>query len=185
MMSYRERIEKIKERGFFTGINGLSPLPPEKIPELYHDKKFIASDNWLEMLYAREYYRGGDERRAREGNNVETIDRRKALIFARVKKAETAFDLGIKARARSNVRNWILDTALNELLLGIESENERLGCLDAWLAGFHLADEETIPEEPEMEYGLDYDRMKGLRDAYETGDEPEKGTKANTAYRAY
>ena len=146
MMRYRDRIEKIKERGFLTGINNLSTLPPEKIPELYHDKKFIASDNWLKMLYAREYYRGRAERRAREGNNVETIDRRKALVFARVKKGEQAFSLGIKARGRSDVRDWLRDTALNDMLSRIESEKERLCCLDAWLAGFHLADEETIPE---------------------------------------
>ena len=146
MMSYRKRIEEIKERGFLTGINDISPAKPEKIPELYHDNKYIASDNWLKLLYAREYYRGRDERRVREGNNVETIDRRKAIVFARAKKGEQAFNLGIKARGRSDVRDWLRDTELNDMLSRIESEKERLCCLDAWLAGFHLADEETIPE---------------------------------------
>ena len=185
LMKYSERIEKVKERGFFTGVNEISPLPPEKIPELYHDKKFCASDNWLLMLYAREYYRGEAERRELQGDKILEVDPKKALIFKRVRKAEDAFALGVAARDKMKDRDWVSDVDFLNFLDGIDSKNERQGCIDAWVAGFHLADEKRLEEEPETEYRLNFDRMMDMREAYESGDEPELGTEANEVYHAY
>ena len=185
MMSYKERIRKIKERGYMTGLNGLAPLPPEKIPELYHEKEYTASDNWLKMVYAREYYRGEADRRERQGNKVIEVDSKKALIFSRVRKAEQAFQLGMEARERTKSREFITDEKLNGLLEGVASINERQGCMDAWLAGFHLADEEKGDDDCDTVFRLNFDKMKDMREAYELGDEPEEGTEANKVFHSY
>lgn len=185
MMSYKERLDKIRERGYLAGLNGINPLSPERLPELYHDKKYTSSDNYLEMQYAKEYYRGQNERMDIEGIKVRPIDRRKALVLSRVKRADVAFAYGMAARERSKVRNWMADKSLCDMLADVVSHNEGLGYVDSWLAGYHLRDEEIGETEVKDIPMLDYTRMCELRDAYEEGDEPELDTPANKAYQSY
>ena len=185
MMSYKDRIDKIRERGYLTGLNDINPLPPERIPELYHDNKYMASDHFLEMQYAKEYYRGQNERMDIDGIKVRPIDRKKALVLSRVKQAEAAFAYGMAAREWSEVRNWMLDKNLCDMLSKAESTGEGQGYVDAWIAGFHLRDEEKRENEIKEPAILDYTRMCDLRNAYEEGDEPELGTPANKAYQSY
>lgn len=185
MMSYKDRIDKIRERGYLTGLNGINPLPPEKIPELYHDNKFIALDHFLGMQYAKEYYRGQNARMDIDGIKVRPIDRKKALVLSRVKKAEAAFAYGLAAREWSEDRIWMTDKNLCDMLSKAESSEDGQGYIDAWIAGFHLRDEENRENEAEEPVVLDWTRMCGLRCAYEEDDEPELGTPANKAYQSY
>ncbi|MCR5728186.1 MAG: hypothetical protein K6G24_12060 [Lachnospiraceae bacterium] len=141
-MSYKDRIDKIRERGYMTGLNGINPLRLERIPELYHDKRYTASDNFLKMQYAKEYYRGQNDRLDIKGIKVRSIDRKKALIMSRVKRAEVAFRYGMVARERSADRNWITDKNLCDMLAEVENAKVGQGFIDAWIAGFHLRDEE-------------------------------------------
>ncbi len=181
-MTYRERIEKTREKGFLTGINGISPTDSEKLPTLYHDRKYKSSDNYLKMVYAYEYYRGQDERRDRTGENKEPVDPRKPIVLKLVKKAESAFRYGMEAREHTEHPFWLADQRLMGMFDAMNDENERMNMLDAYLAGFHMADEETPKEE---KYELDYIRMKGMREMYLSEDEPEPGTEAATAYNSY
>ena len=179
-MTYRERIEKTKEDAFLTGINGLKPK--DKLPMMYNDSKYKSSDNYLRMIYAYEYYHGQDERRDRTGERTEPVDPRKPLVMNMVKKAEIAFQYGVEAREHSIYPLWLTDQRLIEMLNEMGNENESMNMLDAYLAGFHLADEETPRE---VTHGLDTCRMLGIREAYVSGEEPELGTEASKAYDSY
>ena len=181
-MTYRERIEKTREQAFMSGINGLRPTDSDKLPMFYNDRKYKSSDNYLRMIYAYEYYRGQDERRDRTGERTEPIDPCKPLVMKLVKKAEIAFQYGVEARERSIYPFWITDQKLIGMLNAMDNQSQSINMLDAYLAGFHLADEETPRE---VTHGLDTCRMLGLREAYVSGDEPEPGTEAYKAYDSY
>ena len=185
IMSLKDRIKCVKELGELGGANELKKIEKDDLSGLYHTEERSGCDDYLYMLYEREFQKGARFRRQQEGSKVIPV-RQSFVSNEDYGNYELAFEMGRNARNRSAVMVWIADKDLNGLLEKIEDSAVREMCLCSWMAGFQFESEVFEPaEQRETVPVLDIDRMEDIKSAYDDDDEPEPGTPAGKAYEAY
>ena len=184
IMSLRDRITCVKELGELGGANELKKIEKNDLSGLYHNEERSACDDYLYMLYEREYQKGARFRRQQDGNKVIPVQT-SFVTNENYGNYELAFEMGRNARNKSAVMLWITDKDLNALLEKVTDEGVREMCLCSWMAGFQFESEVFEPVSVETVPVLSYDRMMDMKSAFDNDDEPEPDTPAGKAYEAY